>query len=464
MHIRIIYGLILLLMVSRVDAHDWKGMDTLIHKAADGVDSLFDKQTKKLQKKYASLSKGMNKTNKATLNKLQRIREKILKKGNNADSTLFQLYDQQVLSKLTKDGAGLSSLNHYLPQLDSLATGLQFLNKTNGVLSSQLQEVQRQWNHTTAIQQTIAQHAKEWQQQLSHLGLVHELQKINKTVFYHQQQLMEYRKQLQDPDKIMQQVLGLLRNNPSFQSFMAANSQLAQLFQLPGSGSAQALAGLQTRAAMQQSLTSQIQSGGVANPSQYLEQQFQAASAELNKLKEKVNQAGGSGGNDLSMPGFKPNQQKTKTFWKRIEWGMNIQSQRPNGLLPVTTDVALTAGYKLSDQFTTGIGLAYKIGWGKNISHLKISHEGVGMRTYVDIKLKGSIWVSGGYEWNHQQAFNSIEALKDITAWQRSGLIGLSKKYSIGKKKGNVQLLWDFLSASQVPQTRAVKFRIGYVF
>jgi hypothetical protein len=32
----------------------------------------------------------------------------------------------------------------------------------------------------------------------------------------------------------------------------------------------------------------------------------------------------------------------------------------------------------------------------------------------------------------------------------------------VGKKTGNMQLLWDFLSYGQTPQTQALKFRVGY--
>lgn len=34
----------------------------------------------------------------------------------------------------------------------------------------------------------------------------------------------------------------------------------------------------------------------------------------------------------------------------------------------------------------------------------------------------------------------------------------------IGKKNGNVQLLWDFLSCEQAPRSTPFKFRVGYVF
>jgi hypothetical protein len=49
----------------------------------------------------------------------------------------------------------------------------------------------------------------------------------------------------------------------------------------------------------------------------------------------------GGGSSDMAMPEFKPNNQKTKSFWKRMEYGLNIQSQKTNAFLPTTSDIAL---------------------------------------------------------------------------------------------------------------------------
>jgi hypothetical protein len=286
--------------------------------------------------------------------------------------------------------------------------------------------------------------------------------------------LQEYQAMLKDPDKIARRALELVRNTPAYKDFMQRHSQLAQLFNLPGTGAAsgsgatgvEAIAGLQTRAMLTQQIAERMGSGGGGsasgmNPQQYIQQQVGQARGELNALKEKINQAGG-GADELEMPDFKPNNQKTKSFLKRLEFGINIQSQRSNRLLPTTSDIALQAGYKLNDKSVVGLGIAYKLGWGKGLNEIRLSNEGVGLRTYTDIKLKGSIWITGGYELNYQRSFNSVRELEAYGSWQRSGLLGLSKKYSIGKKKGNMQLLWDFLSYSQVPRTRAIQFRLGY--
>jgi len=66
---------------------------------------------------------------------------------------------------------------------------------------------------------------------------------------------------------------------------------------------------------------------------------------------------------------------------------------------------------------------------------------------------------------NYNSAFKNIEQLKNENAWQRSGLIGVSKKYKITKKlKGSVQLLYDFLAEAHTPVSQPFLFRVGYNF
>jgi hypothetical protein len=38
------------------------------------------------------------------------------------------------------------------------------------------------------------------------------------------------------------------------------------------------------------------------------------------------------------------------------------------------------------------------------------------------------------------------------------------KKYQLGKRENNIQLLYDFLARSEVPQGQPLQFRIGFGF
>ena len=174
---------------------------------------------------------------------------------------------------------------------------------------------------------------------------------------------------------------------------------------------------------------------------------------------------GGSSTGDLNVPTFKPNNQKTKSLCERVELGFNLQSAKTSTYFPVTTDFGFSAGYKLNDKSIIGIGAAYKLGWGADWSHIHISNQGVGFRTFVDWKIKGSLWLSGGAEMNYFHPMQSLEIYKDYTLWQKAALLGLSKKYNVGKKfKGNAQFLYDFLHAQHMPRTQPLLFRVGYNF
>ena len=106
--------------------------------------------------------------------------------------------------------------------------------------------------------------------------------------------------------------------------------------------------------------------------------------------------------------------------------------------------------------------MSYKMGMG-SFRHISFTHQGIGFRSYADYKIKGSLFMSGGYEMNYNAAFKNIGQLKDYNAWQRSALMGVSKKYKISKKrKGEMKLLYDLLANQHIPVTQSVIFRVGY--
>jgi hypothetical protein len=197
-----------------------------------------------------------------------------------------------------------------------------------------------------------------------------------------------------------------------------------------------------------------------------LQSNIQAAESQLQNYKDKLTKLG-NGSGDIDMPDFKPNQQKTKTFWRRLEYGANFQTTRNNYAFPTVSDFGLSVGYKLSDRSTIGVGASYKLGWGNGIQDVHFSSQGAGLRSFVDIKIKGSFSGTGGLEYNYTTPFRSIQQLRNLNYWSRSGLIGVAKTVSMKSrvfKKTKIELLWDFLSYQQVPRTQAVIFRIAYDF
>ncbi|MFP5043022.1 hypothetical protein [Parasediminibacterium sp. JCM 36343] len=460
------------------------GKDTSGKFSLDTLGSLNAKQAALLSNKYDALSNQLDKQTSKVLGRMEKQEEKLRKKLAQKDSTrasqVFGNTKQKYASlrqKLSKPFSKLQRLNEYVPRLDSIQTATKFLSTTKPpggqVPDANLQGANQLNASATALEgklqmagevkNFIKQRESQLKQQLAGYNMGKEMLGMNKQVYYYQQQVNEYKETLKDMDKLEAKALTAVRGMPAFQSFMAKNSQLASLFRVPDNyGTPQALAGLQTRASIQQLLQSKL--GAAGGPSaNYFSQQVQAAKQQMGQLKDKVNSACGSS-SDMAMPDFKPNSQKTKSFLKRLEYGCNIQSQRPNGLLPVSSDIALTVGYKLNDNATAGIGASYKLGWGNSMKEIRLSNQGMGLRSYLDIHLKKSIWATGGYEENYLPELSTKLSAFHIPSigWQPSGLVGLTKKYKVGKRENNIQLLWDFLSYSQIPKGQPFKFRVGF--
>lgn len=461
--------------------------DSSLQQAGKTLNSLSTGSLQALEKKYSGLEKLLQKQSQQLLKRMQKKEAKLQKKLKGKDSVAAkqmlaqsqQKYKELEAKLNNKSGSSLQNpLKEYIPGLDSLQTGMRFLEQAKGkipglpadkleqvqALNKQIKSLQAQLQQANDIKAFVKERQQQLKDQLGKYDLGKQLGGINKEVYYYQQRLQEYKELVNNREKLEEKALAALREVPAFKSFMQQNSYLSQLFpSTPGSSNGAGLAGLQTRTQVQQLISQRLGTpAGSGNGGNPLQAQLQAAQGQMDALKDKVNKLGG-GNSDLAMPdGFKPNSQKTKSFLQRLEYGFNIQSQSSNNILPSISDIALTAGYKLTDKSILGIGASYKLGWGRPFNDIHISSEGVGLRSFVDIKAKGSIWVTGGYELNYLQAFSKLDDLKKPDVWQRSGLLGLTKKYKVGKKQGNLQLLWDFLSYSQVPKGTAIKFRVGY--
>ena len=106
--------------------------------------------------------------------------------------------------------------------------------------------------------------------------------------------------------------------------------------------------------------------------------------------------------------------------------------------------------------------MSYKLGLGRDIRHIKLTHQGIGFRSFLDVKFKGSFFLSGGLEYDYRSGFANIQQLLP-DRWQRHALLGLSKKYQVSKKvKGEMKILYDFLHKRAIPYSQPVVFRMGY--
>lgn len=374
-------------------------------------------------------------------------------------------------------GAGATDGTRAMTQLQGANSELQTLQARMGDADAAKAFLQQRKQQIGAY---IAQHAG-----MSGL-LGREYAGMNQGVYYYSQQLREYEEQWTSPEALEQKTLAALNRVPAFQTFMKENSMLGGLFHVPaGYGSPQGLSGLQTRD--QVAALVQGQAGGMAAAGAggsggigaggatdaaggggmaALQSKLQNAQSQLDNYKSKLGALGAGNGN-MDMPDFKPNDQKTKTFWKRLEYGADFQTTHNNYYFPLVTDLGLSLGYKLGHNNVIGVGASYKLGWGSGIQHIAFSSQGVGLRSFLQIRIKGSFSATGGFEYNYTTPFTEFQQLKQLQYWTTVGLIGVSKTVSLKNrvfKKTSVSLLWDFLSYQSVPKTQPILFRIGYTF
>ncbi len=377
----------------------------------------------------------------------------------------YLLFQKQLENKANQiKGKGLGA---YIPYLDTIKTSLNFLNSEDlplkgeiNVALEKVDDLKNRFSQIHKLQEFIRERKEYLTGQLQKFNLTKDLKKLNKEIFYYTQAIKSYKDVLSDPKKIEQQALNILKGVPQFQEFLRRNSQLAAFFggsQLLNTQSS--LVGLQTRVGVQQMITRNYTS---ASPASFVQQQMQNAAIQSTDVRDKPAFPDAFGGT-VDVPDFKPNMQKTKSFTQRLEYGTNIQFGNTNHFLPTTADIALSVGYKLNDEGSVGIGSSYKLGLGKGIENIRFSHQGTSIRSYVDWKMKGSIYLSGGYEKLYLPTLESVSSQFDT--WQNSGLLGLSKKYKISSKmKGSIQLLYDFLSTNSLPKRQPIVFRTGWNF
>ncbi len=465
-----------------------------------------------ISKTVRSLDKKLTRQSEKYLRDFEKQEEKLLHLLAKTDSGAAEQMLQSGKETYRQLAAGLQEANNkterilsgdYIASLDSLQGALGFLKDAKNILSqskniqqrlgSSLEQVNRLQNRLAAagnIRQVIDERQAALQNLLgNYTNLPKEVSKYFGTyqqqAFYYSQQVREYKEVLNDPDKLTRKLLSTLQTLPAFQQFMSKYSMLAALFPTPENyGTPAALNGLQTRAAVQQQLLQGLPGSATGgDPTRYLQQQMQQAQGELTRLKDQLDKLGISeGGNsDMPVPDFKYNSQKTKSFFRRLEYGSNFQTQRSNQYYPVRTDLALTIGYRLSDKATAGIGISGRIGWGDSWEKIRFSSQGAGFRSYLDwkapdlLKTKSrfisSLWFTAGAELNYNRTIESLAIFKNYRNWNKSVLAGLTKKFSMNsplKKgrqvQGNIQLLYDFLHKQSVPHTPAFVWRVGYGF
>ncbi|MFI5185584.1 MAG: hypothetical protein ACHQF0_02600 [Chitinophagales bacterium] len=489
--------LLLFFLTGTISAHSQSFSDSIFCKINPG------KWSASIGKKVTRLADKLIAKSKNTLARLERQEQKICKKqltekdssGNNreeAEQKLDEIQNRYRSLETTLKNTAVdvpAGVRQYIPHLDTLETAFKFLeqNSTKANLKDALIKIElldNKLQQAEVIKNFVHDRKEQLRQELEQFGLVKELNKYSKEVYYYSERIKECKETLSDPNKIERKAIEFLIKTKLFKDFMRRNSMLAFMFRLPGDLNdpirAESFACLQTRAQVDNMIQEKIVAGG-PNAQQQFQENIQQAQSQLQQLKDKFLQSGRGSSNDIMPGGFKPNSQKTRSFLKRLEYGTNMQTQNASNYFPVTSDLGLSVGYKLNDMSVIGIGVSYKLGFGRGWNNIQFTSEGAGLRSYIDWKipsalrgrLGGDFLITGGFEMNYRTELRSVFIPSPFgggrvgTAWQHSGLIGLSKVIDVKSKffkKTKLQLLWDFLSYYQAPRTQPVVFRVGYNF
>jgi hypothetical protein len=444
--------------------------------------NLSDKALGKIDHYYNDLNGRIDKATLKYLNKLQKAEAKLLKKLYKLDSSALKTVETSTsfYNKLKENSTDkLKNYEQlYNGKLDSLTTGLGFLNK-EGLLKNitdikgklpNINETQLQLNRLAFIEKELEARKAQLKNLVQNNTSLHKyLGKYNKEMFYAKKQIEDFKQIAEQPEKAVDKLIELAMKFPKFQQFFAKYSMLGQIFNLPSNEDYTVSSGLQTRASVMNILESTI--GTSVNVTEYLNQQMGTAQNELQALQQKaIDKINSYGSNEDIMPKhFKPNNQRNKKFKDRLVYNFNMQSQKSNNLIPISSDIALGTGYKISDKSIVGVAAGYKMGWGTGWRNIQLSTQGISLRTYIEYNIKKSFWLTGGYEQNYLNQVRNQARIYNInrSGWQQSGLIGVSKQVSLQSKffkSTKAQLLWDFLSYQQIPRPSAIVFRVGYGF
>ncbi|MCC7526815.1 MAG: hypothetical protein IT250_18465 [Chitinophagaceae bacterium] len=345
-------------------------------------------------KKTEQLNAQFSRKSEKALRRYKKYQASILKKLSKVDTIAarnFSIVSAQKYQELQDKMAVPGSLRRYIPSLDTLTSSLNFL-KQSSVVGQNIGNANAAIASVKGLTERIrsGDNIKEYlreekgyiKDQLERFGLTKELKKINKNLYYYSEELIELKETLNDANKIERKVISLLSQTRAFQQFLQKNGMLAGIFPSadPGTDPGTAdIAGLQTRTGFNQLIQNQVAAGGPTAQS-VIRENFQQGQEQLQQLKNKLTEFGSRGSEDIMPDGFVPNNQRARSFLKRLELNTNMQSQRASNYLPTATDFGLGVGYRLSGGAVIGVGASYRAGWGQSIQHIKVSHQGVGIR------------------------------------------------------------------------------------
>lgn len=448
-----------------------KKADRIRHKASEEASKVSDEiinASEKLEKRMSRYERKLLKI----INKHDSLRE-------HANILTTKPLDHKLISKLSQSDSLFSKLKQgpYLQRLDSLQSMLGFLNGKGISINQDLNSLVAVKNKLGVVkdyQEQLIQRQVQWLELLRASTTLSN--RLPKSFVRMQTDLLAYRAKweywkdaVNSPGKLEKEALLLINRLPAFQEFLAKNGELASLFGVPASSTGvatPAISGLQTSSTLGDLIQSRM--GDQALTGQMIIDEMKATAKEegpssdasnpLSQLSESVEQAkrqlvnGGTAGNpELTPDQIEKAALKSKGFKKRLEFNWNMQTGQRLHSFPVTNNLGLSLGYKLLPKAVAGLGASYKFGLG-SWQKISLTHEGMSIRSFFDwrissprAKLMANFWITAAYEMNYWERIRHLQNWKHL-AWQKSGLIGITKKISINRKEIKMQFLYDYLN------------------
>jgi hypothetical protein len=459
----------------------WFFLITVIKTSAQEILQFPKRAMEKTGQQYQKLAQHISGNNDKILRHAARFERRMYRRLKRKDPALaerlFSLSTdslQHLRNDCTRNNTGNNNHGAYYPRLDTLKNAIRFLENNYSVQTANHPEIKNTMARVQSLEKELAQSEQIKQylyerkeilnQKLSAIdGYDKQLKQYRQHLDGYMMGIQEWKAILNNPQKIEEKALALVKKIPAFQKMMEEQGALAQLFGNAGNSNTgtAALTGLQTRADVMNRLQTTLSAAG-PNAQAILQQQMNRAQEQLARLKQQDI----SSGNASEMPGYGAKKMKYKSMLQRLQPGADLQFSKSNRFFPATADVALQLAYRFSEKGTVGIGTSYKIGFGTGFNNIRFTAQGLGIRSFADFKLKGDFFINGGFEQNQYQPGNAILLPQqgNRAFWASSALLGISKKFNVGKRlRASAMLLYDFLY-QQTPGAQPLKYRMGYFF
>ena len=264
-----------------------------------------------------------------------------------------------------------------------------------------------------------------------------------------------------DLSNIDEKVLKILSGNSEFKKLLANTGQLSAFSAVPQDWG-KSIEGLQTIIETKGIMNTSIADLG-SEAKNVVEQNMKPMMTSVEKLKSGDY---GNISNAADIPSFKPSALKTKPFADRLSLGYNFQLNQSNYGFPATATIGLQADYKLTSKIKPGIGVSYILGMGSGWDNINFTHQGIGLRSFVDYKISNILYISCGYERNSLPPSNQKKELGTKNwNWREIALGGIKLKYNTKVKLiPTMSFQYDFLNDQNNPPSPAFVYRVGWEF